>query len=104
MEIYSRADKLPQHNQYVLAFFPDSPWHDPHSKEGKHKWVVVKFVRGISEQERDALPNTDDRKWTFRPEDEQSNNIVPYYWRPFGPGSFFGQSASLWCELPCHKQ
>ena len=33
-------------------------------------------------------------------EDEEGNNLMPYEWDKFGPGSFFGQEASCWCHLP----
>lgn len=100
MKLFKPEDRLPNHNQYVLAFFPDRPWNDEYAKNDEHKWVVVQFRRGISELERKALPVGHERKRTYRQEDEGGNNMVPYCWDTFGPGSFFGQEAELWCELP----
>ena len=100
MNPISTKDRLPENNTYVLAHFPNSPWSDSDCKNGEHKWVVVKFIRGISEGEREKLDASDPRKRTYTAADEHSNNRVPYYWDTFGPGSFFGQECSVWCELP----
>lgn len=88
--------KLPEHNQYVLAYFPDSPWIDDSCVNEEHKWVVVKFVRGRTLKDRETMPF----ETPIRGQDEYGNNKKPYYWDAFGPGSFFGQEASVWCTLP----
>ena len=100
MELILRKQKLPKNKQYVLAYFPGRPWNDSDVGNNEHKWVVVKFVRGLSCAERASLSDTDGRKSLFRSEDEDGNNQVPYYWDTFGPDSFYGQEAECWCELP----
>ena len=100
MEPISPKDRLPENNTYVLAHFPDRPWTDSDCKNGEHKWVVVKFIRGISKIEREMLDSKDSRKYTHKAGDEHGNNRFPYYWDTFGPGSFFSQECSVWCELP----
>lgn len=109
MEIFDCKVVLPLHNTYVLAHFPDRPWGDRSATNNEHKWVVVKFVRGISEIDRqamklDLLPNPKYgphlRAEVYCGEDEHANNLVPYNWDAFGPSSFFGQEASVWTHLP----
>jgi len=100
IELFSPKDKLPKNKQYVLAYFPRNTWADSDAVNDEHKWVVVKFVRGISMAERGSLPDSDERKKMYSAGDEWANNHVPYCWLPFGPGSFFGQEAELWGELP----
>ena len=95
-----RTDRLPENGQYVLAYFPNRPWGDLDAKNNEHKLVVVKFLQGISIKERENLPDTHERKKLYSSFDEWGNNKVPYCWKPFGPGSFFGQEAEWWCELP----
>ena len=63
-------------------------------------WAIATFCRGLSQAERAKLPNSDIRKRTYSFGDEEGNNLVPYEWDKFGPGSFFGQEASCWCHLP----
>jgi hypothetical protein len=99
-ELFNPSEKLPKNGEYVLAHFPSQPWHSADAKNNEHKWVVVKFVRGISIEERNKLPKTSERKNIFRVEDENGNNFVPYYWDIFGQGGFSGQEASCWCHLP----
>jgi hypothetical protein len=101
--MFDPKDKLPENNTYVLAFFPDSPWHDKSCKNDEHKFRVVKFKKGISLEERAALPEGE-RKRSYYSEDEYGNNRVPYCWEEFGPGSFFGQECALWCYLPLLKR
>jgi len=71
-----------------------------HEKNDEHKWVVVNFVRGISAEEHNALPENDLCREIYKSSDQHGNNKNPYCWAEFGPGSFFGQEAALWCELP----
>ena len=100
MKIVKVTEKLPKHNQYVLAFFPSAPWNDSDAINNEHKWVVVKHIKGFSKKTREALPDYIERKIIYQTGDEWGNNTVPYEWDTFGPGSFFGQEATLWCELP----
>jgi hypothetical protein len=92
--------KLPENKTYVLAYFPNMPWGDSDSKNDEHKWVVVKFIRGISQQERDSLSEHDVRKHHVFAQDEDGNNLVPYIWKAFTGFSFFGQECTKWVELP----
>jgi hypothetical protein len=98
MTIIETKEALPKNDTYVLAYFPNAPW----ISEGTelHKWKVVRFIKGLSLEDRTKLPNSDKRKRTYMPEDEQNNNRVPYMWQEFGPGSYYGQAASHWCNLP----
>ncbi len=100
MDLFKRIEKLPNNNQYVLARFQESPWGDDDAKNNEHEWVVVKFIKGITEIERDKLSDDDDRKKTYHSADEWINNREGYYWDKSGPGSFFGQECDYWCELP----
>lgn len=100
MKIIDCTERLPENGQYVLAHFPDRPWSVPDCPGNKHKWVVVQFVRGTSPEEREELPHSDPRKYRTRGCDQHGNNLVPYCWNAFGPSSFFGQEASVWCALP----
>ncbi len=90
---------LPSDREWVLALFNDRPWISA-GEPTKHKWVVVEFRKGISEKERSLLPDTDPRKISYHASDEHSNNLVPYNWDTFGPGSFFGQECTCWTHLP----
>ena len=99
-QIIKTIEKLPKNNQYVLAFFPSLPWKVCDAENNDHKWVVVEFVRGISIKERENLDELDERKKTYFSEDEQDDNEKPYCWSPFGSDLFFGQEATLWCDLP----
>lgn len=102
MKLFDPENKLPNDCQYVLAHFPDRPWGDRDAPNNEHKWVVVKFVRGLSKKERESLDDSDERKKRISPADEHDNNQKPYFWKPFGPGGFRGQEASCWCELPAN--
>lgn len=99
MKLVSVNDRLPENNRYVLARVPKQPWGDNDDQEGCF-WKVVKFVRGISIKERDALPDGHPRKSLYSGGDEHFNNRRPYHWEEFGTGHFFGQDVDYWCELP----
>jgi hypothetical protein len=92
--------KLPKDNQYVLAHLAKDNWRDSDDPDGNRYWVVVKFRRGLSLQERDLLPDSDPRKGTYMFADEHANNKVPYRWDTFGPSSYFGQEVDRWVKLP----
>ena len=96
--IYDTKQELPNDNEYVLAYFPHRPWSSPNTQQ--HKWVVVQFIKGLSKSDRNLLSDDNPRKRTYSFGDEEGNNLVPYEWDTFGPGSFFGQEASCWCHLP----
>lgn len=94
------STKLPNNNQYVLAHLNIDNWRDRDDTENNRYWVVVKFVRGISKAERAILSDDNPRKNLYQSGDEWDNNKMPYYWTPFGAGSFWGQEVDYWCELP----
>ena len=110
MKIHKCSDQLPPNNTWVLAHFPNNPWGSNDAPNNEHKWVVVKFVEGISKVNRkdmqlgllpDPLYNGNyKRSSIYCAEDEHSNNLVAYNWVSFGPDSFFGQTASVWTYLP----
>lgn len=103
VELIDPKEQLPNDGQYVLAHFPDRPWFDD-APNDEHKWVVVKFVRGITLKEREQLDDLDPRKRQFKVGDEYCNNQVGYRWNAFGSSDFFGQECSVWAELPkCRK-
>ena len=104
MQIYRCSDKLPEDNQYVLAYFPHRPWQDSNAIHNEHKWRVVKFCRGISLKEREEMPENFERKHYIISADQHGNNLVPFNWQEFGPSSFFGQEAHFWIELPQIKE
>ena len=92
--------RLPADGQYVLVHLLISNWADHDDPEGNRYFRVVKFVKGISEDEREKLPNNDPRKFQYVGGDTHGNNLVPYYWTEFGPSTFFGQEVDFWWELP----
>lgn len=98
MEIFLPTDKLPNNDEWVLAYFKNRPWVVSNTEQ--HKWVVVRFQAGLSVQDRKNLKDSDPRKKRYSFGDEDGNNEVPYEWEAFGPGSFFGQEATCWCYLP----
>lgn len=87
-------DYLPEPNQYVLAIYNGNNWIDEHDMQ-RCKCVVVKFKKGLSIKERNAMPQCD-RKRTYFEEDEFGNNIKPYCWRTFGSLCLFGQEVIYW--------
>jgi hypothetical protein len=91
---------LPKDKQYVLAHLTIDNWHDSDDPKGNRYWVVVKFRRGLSLQERDSLADSDPRKGAYKFGDQEGNNKVPYEWDTFGSSSFFGQEVDYWEELP----
>ena len=98
MKIFYTDQKLPNNNTYVLAHWTGKNWHDGDDPEGCN-WKVVKFIRGISEQERDSMTECE-RKHTWKSGDVGHNNQLPYVWKEFGPGCWFGQEVDYWKPLP----
>ena len=99
-QIKAVADVLPEPNQYVLAHLTHGNWVDGEDPTGNRYWVVVKFVRGISLEQRERLPDDDPQKYAFRNCDAFGNNVEAYCWEEFGPGHFFGHEVDFWSELP----
>jgi hypothetical protein len=98
MKPISVKSSLPPNNTYVLARYNRGNWIDSTHQSGV-VWKVVKFVRGISAAEREAMPECE-RKHHYHREDEWSNNLRPYRWIEFGPGQLFGQEVDFWLPLP----
>ncbi len=96
---YVSKGELPRDGQYVLGRVIDRTWEDKDDTFGNRFWVVVKFKIGLTKEERKRLPESEERKKIFRSEDEDGNNTVGFYWKPFGPGSFFGQEINEWVSL-----
>jgi hypothetical protein len=99
MKMINVKVKRPNNNQYVLVHLIKDNWGDDDDPDGNRYFKVVKFIRGISTEERDKLLDSDQRKVTYRSGDEGGNNKVPYTWNEFGPGSYFGQEVDYWMEL-----
>jgi hypothetical protein len=113
----STKDKLPKHGKYVIAKHNKGTWMDSSDQENVNT-VVVKFVRGISVEEREKmekgeLPQTLEKGWclsdgwretersgVYKSEDEGRNNQLPYNWQMFGQNSFYGQEITHWTEIP----
>lgn len=100
LEIRSVHDSLPSDGEYVLAHLNYDHWHDSNDASGGRYWVVAKFVKGISQADREKLDGASKRKRMYLPADEHGNNLVNYCWSEFGPTSHFGQSVDYWMHLP----
>ena len=104
MTNHNTEDFLPEPNQYVLAHLNKDNWGDSDDPDGNRYWVVVKFIKGISELERSMLPDSAKRKNSYHTGDVHGNNEKPYEWQEFGPSKYFGQDVDFWCELPSNKK
>ena len=100
MTVNKITDKLPENNQYVLAHLTLDNWGDDDDLVGNRYWVVVKFRKGLSKIDREALCVSNPRKRIKECPDEADNNLKPYCWDSFGPSQYYGQDVDLWCELP----
>ncbi len=94
--IYYTTEQQPDEGEWVVGLYNGANWGDV----GKQYWKVVQFRRGISQEERAALPDWNERKKIYQKPDEWHNNLVPYGWEEFGPGGHFGQDISQWFRLP----
>ena len=92
-------DRLPAEGIYVLAHVPGRPWGDSGDPTGVF-FKVVSLTMGITQAQRAALPDSDERKHTYCPGDEHANNLRGYAWSEFGPGSYFGQEVVRWMTIP----
>lgn len=91
-------DALPEHGQWVLAYFPDLPWGKP--EDWTLRCQVVQFVCGITKQERDLLDAKGDRRANIvKKGDEHGNNLKPYEWDAFGASCQFGQECTHWAYI-----
>lgn len=104
-------DDLPPEGKYVLARHNRGTW--PDETDENANCVVVKLVRGISQEERKKMesggitisPNdsfflNEDRCKIFLREDEHGNNLKPYIWDTSGPDCFFGQEITEYAFIP----
>jgi len=96
----SVKDRLPKDKQYVLAHLTKNNWFDSDDPKGDRYWVVVKFKKGLTNDERESLCDDDQRKRLYGEEDQEGNNKKPFCWDSFGPSCYFGQEVDYWCELP----
>jgi len=101
MEWVSVEDALPENGQAVIVRYARDNWHSEHIVAGgetrKHwRWQAAMFVRGRTAAEAKAVNR-------YRSEDEHGNNLRPYCWREFGPGTLFGQDVTHWAAIsdPC---
>lgn len=98
MDVFNVKYELPEDRTYVLAHYTRGNWSDSDHQQGC-EWKVVKFIRGISASEREAMEDCP-RKRTHCSEDEGMDNNRPYCWKEFGPTSLFGQDVDFWANLP----
>ena len=91
-------NKLPPKEKYVLGRHNRGTWIDDDDQNNVN-CVVVKLKKGISQEERSKLPDTDERKRLFTSDDEFLNNLVPYSFHTFGTDHFFGQSITHWQSI-----
>lgn len=99
MEWISTKDRLPEEGKYVLGRHNRGSWVDDTDQENVN-CVVVKLRFGISMEERNYLPDSDERKWLYTSDDEHGNNLVPYSFHTFGQDHFFGQTITHWVPIP----
>lgn len=114
------SKQLPPEDMYVLIHLTKDNWHDRTDPKGVY-FKVAKLKRGISMIDREKmksgeLPDPESESWiapgdvlrrviykrseTFRGEDEYANNLRPYQWVTFGPGTYFGQEVDYWMRIP----
>ncbi len=94
------TDQLPPEGKYVIAKHNRGTWIDLQDHENVNT-VIVKLVKGISKEGREALKEFDPRGYnTHTFADEGGNNLTPYAFETFGPDSFFGQTITHWMEIP----
>lgn len=101
MKWHLREKELPEEDRLVIIYVPDRPWS--WSGKGDIHYKIAWLVKGITQKERDLLPDTDERKRQFFPGDEFSNNEVAYCWETFGLDSFFGQEVVAWAYFDEYK-
>lgn len=91
----STTEQLPEEGKYVLARYNGENWIDSDDPDNLN-CVVVKLEKGISEEERQRLPDDDKRKKIYKAGDQYGNNLLPYRWITFGPSRFFSTQISYW--------
>ena len=96
MEWHLTKNELPKENVYVLIHIPNEPWEAGTSTVF---YDIAKVVKGISEEEREKLDDSNPRKTTYCFGDVFGNNLVPYQWETFGPATYFGQEVVAWAYI-----
>lgn len=90
----SVEEELPEEGKWVIAKHSRGTWFDNSDQENVNV-VIVKLRWGISEEQRERMPECE-RKRIYTSSDVFGNNTKPYAWETFGPGSFFGQEITHW--------
>lgn len=91
-------DELPKEHVPVLIAIGNMT-HVSKESEYLAMYDVAWIEKGISEEERNNLPDDDDRKNIYESCDEHGNNLVPYSWETFGPQEYFGQDVYAWAYI-----
>lgn len=104
MEWVSVDVALPENGQAVLVRYANDNWHQHHTVAGGEKrrlwrWQAAIFVRGRTAAEVAA-------EGRICSADEHGNNLRPYCWDEFGPGTLFGQDVTHWAAIsdPCEER
>ena len=97
------SDQLPTEGRNVLVRHTRTTRHSEQDQEGT-QFVVAKLIRGITQEEREVLrcspsPAQQERARVYTSGDIFGNNLVPYSWSEFGPGTLFGQEVTEWAEI-----
>ena len=103
MKWHLTSKELPIDNSVVLIYVPYRPW-ECSTVVGDIHYKVAIFRKGISQKERKELPDSNKRKHIIRGCDEYGNNLKPYGFEEWGPGSFFGQEVKAWTYIEEYKE
>ena len=101
MKWHLTEKELPEDNNVVLIYIPYAPWIS--NAIGDIHYKVAVFHKGITQKERELLPECE-RKHLIYGCDEYGNNLKPYNFEEFGPGSFFGQEVKAWTYIDEYKE
>lgn len=93
------SDQLPPDNTYVLVHYAGKNYRDSHHQFGC-ECRVMKFVRGLSVEQRKKLPKNHHDKNAYSFADEWGNNKNAYAWEEFGPSKYYSQDVDYWMPLP----
>lgn len=97
-EWISVDDEMPPDNSYVLVHYKGGNYRDDNHQFGC-ECKVMKFVKGLSLEQRNKLHTSHPDKHTYRFCDEGFNNLKAYGWDEFGPCTYFGQDVDYWQHL-----
>ena len=98
MNWISTKDRLPEEGKYVIVRHNRGTWIDD-TDQANVNCVIAKMKKGLSLKAREELDLRSERARTYRSEDEDGNNLVPYYFKSFGLDSFFGQTITHWMPI-----